>query len=198
MATALSVAGGDLKVQEKYEAAEVEQMRQQVGVAEMRAAAEGTDEARQLVKDMRQQVLRRELEIATGRANRKPQDLRLQFELAVALKRAGNLPEAEKMFGQLRANAQLKAAATLELGECLQQQKKYSHALQFYSRAVELTEKNDVNLRKLALYRAGTLAVGLRQLDPARRWLRELVNLDPNYRDAKARLDKIRGVSNKE
>ncbi|MCH2397959.1 MAG: hypothetical protein MK364_02535, partial [Pirellulales bacterium] len=45
--------------------------------------------------------------------------------------------------------------------------------------------------RKLALYRASVLASGLDQEDVARTHLEELVDLEPEYADARRRLDKL-------
>ncbi len=194
---ALAVSGGNFKVQEKLEAAEVEQMRLHVAVAEKRAAHEGTDEATDLVKQLRDELHRRELEIYARRCERHPEDVQLKLELGVRLKRVGNFEEAEKTLMEVRKVPELKAAATIELGECLQQQQKYSNALQFYQRAVELTEQGDETLRKLALYRAGMLAGGLKQYDSAEKWLKTLLKLDPDYRDAQARLDKLAKLRHK-
>jgi tetratricopeptide (TPR) repeat protein len=108
------------------------------------------------------------------------------------------MAEAEKTFMEVRENPQWKPAATIELGECLQHQQKYSHAMQFYNRAVELTAAgSDVNLKKLALYRAGTLASGLKQFDRAEECLSALSALDANYKDVQSRLDKIRQLRHK-
>lgn len=194
---ALGVAGGDLQVQERLESAQLQHMRVQIAVAEKRAAADGGEEATELVKQLKDQLHRRELEIYSNRVERHPQDVQLKFELGVRLKRVGNIDEAEKVFMEVREDPKLKAAATIEVGECLQRQQKYNHALQFYVRAVELTAKGDANLRKLALYRAGVLAVGLRQLDKAEKWLKELSSLDRRYRDVKARLDKVAELRHK-
>jgi hypothetical protein len=50
----------------------------------------------------------------------------------------------------------------------------------------------------LALYRAGVLATGLRELDRAERHLSELAGLDFGYRDVSDRLDKIAQLRNSE
>lgn len=193
----LDAAGGDFRVQEKLEAAEVAHMRLQLAVAEKRAAKDPTDEAKQLIEQMRNEINRKELEIFTGRSNRRPDDVRLKFELAVRLKRVGNFAEAEKTLLEVRAEPKMKAAATIELGECLQQQHKYTNALQFYARAVELTGEGDENLKKLALYRAGTLAMGLKQYPAAEKYLHALSRVDARYRDVLSRLDKVKKLRHK-
>ena len=41
------------------------------------------------------------------------------------------------------------------------------------------------------MYRAGVLATGLKDPLRAKKWLSKLVELDPGYRDASERLDKL-------
>jgi tetratricopeptide (TPR) repeat protein len=194
---ALAVTGGNLQVQQRLEDAQLQQMRMHIAVAEKRAATEKTPEAAQLVEQLKEQMHRRELEVYANRVERHPQDARLKFEFGQRLKKVGNYVEAEKIFMAARENPELKPAATIEVGECLQHQQKYNHAIQFYTRAIELTAQGDLNLRKLALYRGGLLAVGLRQFSLAEKWLTQLSQLDGEYRDVRARLDKLAQMRNK-
>lgn len=193
----LAATGGNLEMQQRLEDAQVQQMKLHIAVAEKRAATEKTDEAAKLVDQLKEQMHRRELEIWSNRVERHPQDARLKMELGQRLKKVGNFVEAEKVFTAARDNPELKPAATIEVGECLQHQQKYNHAMQFYTRAIELTAQGDLNLRKLALYRGGLLAVGLRQFSLAEKWLSELARLDGEYRDVRARLDKLAQLRNK-
>ncbi len=194
---ALAATGGNLQVQERLEDAQVHQMKLHIGVAEKRAATEKTDESVQLVEQLKEQMHRRELEIYSKRVERHPQNTKLKLELGQRLKKVGNYAEAEKVFMAARENLEYKAAATIEVGECLQHQQKYNHAMQFYTRAIELTAQGDLNLKKLALYRGGLLAVGLRQFALAEKWLTQLLQLDGEYRDVRARLDKLAQLRHK-
>ena len=62
--------------------------------------------------------------------------------------------------------------------------------------ALEITGEADSEVRQLALYRAGVLATGLRELDRAERHLTELAGLDIGFRDVADRLDKIAHLRN--
>jgi tetratricopeptide (TPR) repeat protein len=90
-------------------------------------------------------------------------------------------------------------AATLELGECLQHLKQYVKALHCYERAAEksLHDPEAAESHKLALYRAGVLAGGMKELETAERNLRALAELDPEYKDVQTRLDKVRQFRDK-
>ena len=60
-----------------------------------------------------------------------------------------------------------------------------------YEQAVEAQDGGDKDVQKLALYRAGKLALGLRDLDPAEKYLTELAGLDYGYKDVAECLDKV-------
>ena len=194
---ALAVSGGNFKIQEQLEDAQILQMRQQVAVAEKRAVTKDDDESKQLAASMREQLHRRELEIYAARSERHPENIQLRYELGVRLKRVGNFTEAEKTLMEVRKHPKFKAIATYELGECLQQQQKYTNALQFYARAVELTSGSDDQLRKTALYRAGVLATGLKQYVVAEKYLHTLSKIDARYKDVLSRLDKVKKLRHK-
>ena len=195
---ALAASGGDFRIQEKLEDAEILQMRQQLAVAEKRAATKGDDHSKELAAQMREQFHRREFEIYSSRSERHPENIQLKYELGVRLKRIGNFDQAEQTLMEVRKYPKFKAAATFEVGECLQQQQKYSNALQFYNRAVELlAEGDDVELRKLALYRAGNLAMGLKQYVPAEKYFQALSKVDARYKDVLTRLDKVKKLRHK-
>ena len=196
---ALAVSGADFKVQERLEDLEVLQKQQQVAVAEARADAEQSDdEARQLASQLRADLDRFELEVLYRRSERYPQDLELKFQLGVRLKRVGNLSEAIKTFEFSVQLAERKANSSLEIGECLQRRKQYGKAMEYYQRAaVQAKQSQQPHLRKLGLYRASLLATGLGNHQAAEEMLGQLVQLDAEFKDAPARLDKIRQMRHK-
>jgi len=169
-----------------------------VSIAEKRASVQQTEESQELVGQMREQLNRLELDIYQQRNERHPAEARWKFELGVRLKRAGNYKEAIKLLQQVQGDPRQQAAAVLELGESFQHLKKYQQALDYYQQAAQLTAQDDPQRHKLAHYRAGVLATGLKDLDRAQQHLMELSRLDPDYRDVAARLDKIRKIRDKE
>jgi hypothetical protein len=62
--------------------------------------------------------------------------------------------------------------------------------------AVDAANDN-LDCKKLALYRAAVLAQGLGELNEAETLLVALIDRDAFYKDAQARLDKIRQIRNK-
>ena len=117
----------------------------------------------------------------------------LKYELAIRLKRSGNYSEAAKYFAESAAQEKLLPLSKLNQGECLQQTRQYRDALAAYElAAAKALESDQIQAHKLALYRAGMLATGLKDADQSVRFFEQLAELDPDFRDVKLRLDKAK------
>lgn len=194
----LSATGGDIRIQHRLEDVEILRKKQQLMIAEQRSAKEPSETSQQLVLDLHNDLNRFELDVFAARSARYPQDLECKFQLGMRLKRMENYAEAVNCFMAAAELPQRRAGAVLELGECLQRQKQYSKALECYLRGLDQSEQTDQpELIKLALYRAGLLSAGLKDTPTAIEHLSRLVGLDPDYKDAAARLDKIRLMDHK-
>jgi tetratricopeptide (TPR) repeat protein len=195
---ALSVSPAEPDLIAKSEELTLLRAKTQVKIAEKRALSENTAAAAELVEQLKETYHRVELEIATARSQRFPQDLELKFKLAQCLKRVGNYREAAEQFQASRDEPNRHVAATLELGECLHHLKQYVKALHCYQKAADrAAERGDEELEKAALYRGGVLAGGLKEVTTAEDLLKRVLERDPNYKDARARLDKLRQMSDK-
>ncbi len=127
------------------------------------------------------------------------------------LKRAGEFGEAIKCFQAASGDVKRKASVHMELGECFQYIKQYKLAMDNYEKALEATADRDADQRKLALYRAGKLALGLaekymaanqpegkQQFARAEEHLNELAGIEFGYRDVAQLLDKIAKIRHKD
>jgi len=98
----------------------------------------------------------------------------------------------------------------MELGECFQQIKQYKLAMQSYETSLEALADREIDERKLALYRAGKLALGLGEkylatkdnqakdsLAKAEKYLNELAGLEFGYKDVPQLLDKLTKLGDK-
>jgi len=188
----LSVSGGgEMRFRDRLEDVELRRAQHQVAIAEQRCRQLPTEETDQLAAKMREQANQVELEIYAARAQREPNNTRLQYELGLRLKRVGKIKDAIPAFQAARADSKRKTAILVELGECFQRIEQYKLALSNYEEALEACSEPDSETRRLALYRAGVLATGMKELDRAERHLTELAGLDYGYRDVSERLDKI-------
>ena len=161
-------------------------------VAQKCASVENTPAAKAAFKEAQCNHQQLVLDIFNSRCERDPENTAIRYEFGMHLKKAGHFRTAFARFKEALGDPEYKSAANLEIGECMQRFQKYPEALQFYRQAVETaTEMEQVENRKLALYRAGVLASGIKLQDAARRYLSELVELDPDYKDAALRLSEI-------
>jgi tetratricopeptide (TPR) repeat protein len=192
--------GGDLSVRERMEDLQMRRARHQLAIAQKRASSDPGDEAKTLVQRIRSQVNQQELEIYAARADREPKKAEWKYELGVRLKLVGKFRQGLETLQAVEKDRKLRPAVLLEIGECYQHLEEYDRALARYRSAIEAAgkDKEAAETKKRALYRAGVLSTGLRELDQAESFLKDLADLDPEYRDVSARLDKIERLRHKE
>jgi tetratricopeptide (TPR) repeat protein len=183
--------GGNLEVRDRLEDLQLRQAARQASLAQRNFDVNSTSEAKRLLEQAKAQANQVELEIYAARADREPLNPRMHFELGLRLKRAGKTKQAITALQAARTDSKRRALVLLELGECFQRIEQYKLALTHYEQAIEACDPADADTMKLALYRAGVLATGLRELDRAEKRLSELAGLDFGYKDVSDRLDKI-------
>ena len=186
-----ATGGRELRLLERLEEVQLRKVQQQAKQAQQHHDHEQSDESKQLLDQSLRQVNQVELEVYDARSQREPQNPRLQLELGLRLKRAGQYKPAIQALQAARSDPKRKALVLLELGECFQKIEQYKLALANYEQSIEVGEDVHDPTRKLALYRAGVLATGLRELDRAERHLTELAGVDFGFRDVSDRLDKV-------
>lgn len=192
---ALAASGGDVKFREKLEDMMILRQRADLAIAEKQVAAGDHAEARELVKRLKEELNRSELDLYSHRVERYPEDNGLKLELGMRLKRAANYEAAIPLFEAARLAPHQQAAAALELGECQQYMKQYGRAVRTYQEAIKAARgTGDLPRQKLALYRLGVLATALKEGRVALSALTALVEMDPGFRDAADRLDKLKQI----
>lgn len=185
-------ATGDARVRKLWEDVSMLRMGKKIEFARREAERDDTPAARAQLAELRAERDRWEIEVFTTRCQREPANLALRFELGLRLKRAGKLRTACQEFQEALASPAQKAGAALELGECLAQFFEYPEALKYYRLAADAAlAGQQVELRKEALYRGAELARRVKLRSPARKYLAELLQIDPNYRDAAKLLDQM-------
>ncbi len=189
---ALAVTGGgDLNVRECLEDAQLARVHQQVEIATRRAEQEKTEEAAELARRMAVQANLVEMETYAARSARDPSNLMLLYELGLRAKRAGKFKEAIQAFQAARDDVRHRALVQLHLGESFQHIRQFKLALSSYEAAIEACDTMQLDVEKLALYRAGVLAAEFKDLERAEKYLTRLAAIDFGYRDVADRLDKL-------
>jgi Flp pilus assembly protein TadD len=191
LADAHAAAGGDLTILGKREELRLARSALRMELARRRAAHDPHPKAQSLVARLEAEHNRLEIDIYNLRAERWPEDVPVRIELGRRLKRAGNFSGAiQRLEEALKLSAD-EPAVLIELGENWQHLRQFAKALDIYRRAIDVTAKGDTSLLNLARYRAAVLATALGQIDEAKSCLAAIVAVDPTFKDARERLDKL-------
>ena len=188
----LEATGQNLQIQEYGEELAVRQRRHQIAIAEKRAAADKTEEAKKLVKQLKVELLNTELAMYAARAERYPNNVTYKFELALRLKQSRKFHEAIKIFQEVRKDPKRKVTGSLELGDCFQLVKQHELAMKAYDDAIAEATIREIEYKKKALHRAGSLAMRDEDYEKANRYISECADMDYAYRDIAELLDKLK------
>jgi len=191
LARAYELSGGDEDVRERWEDAQMRGLRQRLAKAQRQAKQSGSEQDAQKAEELKQQVNAKELEIHKNRVKRYPNNLAFRFDLAERYRVAGQYSGAIAEYQQARNDPRRKGMCLLRLGECFQRIKQYRLAMSHYEEAIQEIPDRDADNKKLVLYLAGRLAIGLKNYDRAENYLATLAGLDFAYRDVSTLLDKI-------
>jgi len=201
----LSVGGADLKIQERLEDCQMARAAHQVQIAEQQIGANKTEagkqEAQRLADQLRRDQIRCELEIYENRSQRYPTDVELQYQVARRLKKIGNYAEAIKRLQEVANDREYTAQAAMNIGESYELLKQYPRAVKSYQKSVEACNEANSREKKLkaySLYRAALLTmIAVKDYPAAEQMFTSLLELSPGYKDAAARLDKLKKMSDK-
>jgi tetratricopeptide (TPR) repeat protein len=192
---ALALAKDDLDLREKLYDAQSRHLQQQIKAADKQRKS-GDEKATLAYKQLRRKYAELDLEVYKFRCDRYPNNLNFKYFLGVAYQHLGHYNEAIKEFQVARADPRRKGECLLALGQCFQHIKQVRLAMNHYSQAVEEIPERDADNKKLALYLAGRLALGLKDTKAAEKYLGELAQLDFAYKDVSTLLDKLEALGN--
>ena len=187
----LQASPGDIQLRERLEDVQVRFFRQQLEIAKKKAEAENTQQAIDLYNRLRHELVSKEIEIFNNRVQRYPANLSFKYELAIRLQKVKKIDEAIALLQECRGDMKRRCQVHMALGRCFVDKKVYKLALSNFEQAVEAAGNVGTDEKKAALYAAGTLAVHMKELDLAEKYLTQLANLDYGYKDVSKWLDKI-------
>ncbi|MEZ6112830.1 MAG: hypothetical protein R3C99_17735 [Pirellulaceae bacterium] len=191
MKNAVELPTADNQTVEYYEDLQIYRARFRLSVAQKNSLPGGSGDLTDVAEKLQWDLNRLELDIFRRRSERYPQDLALAFGLAARLRLNGKLDEAEPLLTRLLNEPSLRASSHWELGKCKQQQQRLVDALKHFRLAAASCGPDQLDLKKKALHRAGSLAVTMKLTESAREYFQQLVDLDPSYKDAQAQLRKL-------
>lgn len=192
---ALEMSGGDPALREQLEDTEIAKMRKGVDAAaeKLRKAPED-DALKQKASALKAEFLKREVQVLTSRVERYPKDLKLKFDLAQRLMKFKKWDQAIPLLQAASANNKIEPEARVALGECFLSDNKKPLATRQFESAVKLVNQHEQpELFLKCHYVLGRLAEEKGDVEAAIRHYTEVLSLDYNYRDARARMEKLQG-----
>jgi tetratricopeptide (TPR) repeat protein len=156
---------------------------------EVREAVKQND--REAVKEKQVAQLRFELSVFKERVTKYPTDLRTKFEFAVRNFRAGRFDDAIPLFQSARNDPKNRAACGMYLGRCFYKKGYHSQATSTLEETIREYEFSDDDLAKTTRYWLGRSQEAGGDRKAAIDTYGELLKLDYNYLDVRARLDAL-------
>jgi tetratricopeptide (TPR) repeat protein len=179
------------RVRQMWEEVTLLRYAERVAAAEREAQADGSPQAKEALAAAIQERGRTELEIYRGRVGRDPTSAPNQFELGRCLARIDKLPEACQHFEKALVDDAVRPRAALELARCQERMGDVPTALKFYRQAASPAAEPHRDAQIAALLGAARLALRIRLPRLAQRYLKRLLTLDADHREAKALLQQM-------
>jgi tetratricopeptide (TPR) repeat protein len=184
----------DYRVRQLWEDVVMLRMSRKIALARQIAAKDNDDEAKGHLAELCRERDRFETEVFISRSLREPKNAAIRYQLGLRLRQAGKIREGIQCFSEALHDPVQKPLAALEMGRSHEELREFPEALQQYRLAAEsATLPEQLEARKQALYLAAALARRIKMHQLAKRYLTELVRLDPRYKEAAAWLKELPG-----
>ncbi len=193
----LEVSGGDPNIQEQIDDINLDQMRNNLALAREKVAGDPDEPVYQeKVKALDHELLKRELQVFSGRVERYPKDMDLKVRFAERLMRIKKWPQAIPLLQKSAQHTKLKGRSHLMLGKCLMYDRKLKPARGQLERAIPEFDVDNDNERPLLVeshYLMGRICEELQDVVAAEEHYGEVITLEYDYKDALQRLEKLQG-----
>ena len=177
----LAVTNNDVQVQEAIEDVRLTSLRSQYMAADVKAKKSGKEADAKEVQKIRAELMEKELQTYRNRCARYPNNLEFRFRLGHRYLLNGQIPEAIKELQVAKADPRKRGVCMLYLGECFYAIKQYPLAMSHYEAAIQDISDRDQDNKKKAYFKAGKLALGLKDLVRADKYLTTLASMDYTY-----------------
>jgi tetratricopeptide (TPR) repeat protein len=187
---ALDVSGGDYNIREMKEDNDLDRMRNEIELARQ---VGGKDETSQKTLDaMKRELHLREIEVLSSKVMRYPMDLNLKFQLGLKYMKTKETAKAIQLFQQATADTRHEGEIRVALAECLISERQEKMALHQLDKSVEKLNPHDDPKRFCkAHYLRGRLNEKFGEREEAEMSYQEVLSVDYNYKDTRARLERL-------
>ncbi len=189
----LEVTNNNVTVREEIEDVQLRALRSKMIEGGKKAKQTGDEADKKEYERLRMTVIVKELDVYLNRCERYPNNLIFRYELAQRYQWKGDLDEAIKQYQIAKADPRKRGMCLINLGECFRSIKppQYHLAMNHFEQACLEIPDREAEYKKLAFYRAGKLAMGLKDLAKAEKYLTTLASMDYTYRDTSDLLGRL-------
>ncbi|MGO9111251.1 MAG: tetratricopeptide repeat protein [Thermoguttaceae bacterium] len=187
----LEASNNDPTVREEIEDVQLRALRSKMTAAHRKAKETGKEADKKEYERQRMTVIEKELQVYRNRCERYPNNLIFHYELAQRHQLKGDLGEAIKEYQIAKNDPRKRGMCLINLGECFRAIKQFHLAMNHFEQAVQEIPDREQEYKKLAYYRAGKLAMGLKDLAKAEKYLTTLASIDYTFRDASDLLERL-------
>ncbi len=168
-------------VLETIEDVHLKALRSKWIAADAKAKKSGKEADAKEVQAIRATLVERELETYRSRCERYPNNLAFRFELGRRYQLAGNISEAIRELQVAKADPRKRGVCMLYLGDSFYAIKQYALAMSHYEQAIQDIPDRDQDNKKKAYFKAGKLALGLKDIAKADKLLTTLASMDYQF-----------------
>ncbi len=194
----LAVTNNDPTVLEEIEDVQLKALRTKMIEAGNKAKQTGSDADKKEYERLRMTVIEKELDVYLNRCERYPNNLVFRYELAQRYQWKGDISEAIKQYQIAKADPRKRGMCLINLGQCFRAIKQYHLAMNHFEEAVLEIPDRDHENKKEAHRQAGKLAMGLKDLAKAEKYLTTLASMDYTYKDASELLERLHRMKDEE
>lgn len=189
------LSGGDLNIKEQIEDVRIDRMTYEFDKATQEASRNPGDKAlKKNAQDIGFELLEFEIDVLSKRVKRYPADMRMKYELARRYRRMKKWSEAIPLLQQASSDHRLEVPAVVALGKCFLQDERPQMALrQFKKIEPKLSFNDNGDVYKEVHYYMGRVEERLSNNDEACRHYSEVLAVDYDFRDVRARLERLEG-----
>jgi tetratricopeptide (TPR) repeat protein len=192
LSRARDATGRDPRILSLGEDVTMSRLEKKVAAAQRDVEQDDTPSARTALEQLAKERDRAEIEIFQQRIAREPDNLALRYELGCRFKRAGKLAEARPHLEVALAHEASRSPAALELAGYFLQSGQPAEALRLFRlAAAAAAHAGQTTEQSTALYQAGELAARQHLGRLARRYLAELLRVDPSHRAGTSLLESL-------
>ncbi len=188
-------SGGNVNIKEFIEDVEISKLTAEVMEFKTEAARNPKDKELRAFADKKvDELLTREIDVYSTRVKRYPADMRMKYELARRYRHLREWSKAIPLYQQAATDQRLEVEALAALGKCFIKDEKNQMALRQFRKVLpKLYHEDKPDLFKEVYYYVGRIEEGLGNKVAAEDAYSEILAHDYDYRDVRARLERLQG-----